>query len=215
MSSTKRTLVVKGLPQDIYDDVIRPFAQQRQASPLVITLLTAYRDNEEVRRIINVMLGYEEDFERAQLQTALDEAQQENERLQFMIDSLTMRTQQGMNYFEQVAPAQPQVVVQAPPAQPEQSDRIDKLESLIHDLLRTQQKPQEPQQVQVETTSSDEVSEASPWAFPTGDNEDDFAPRIDDAPALPTVEDPEPEPEPVEEPVDTANAVTFFSNLIS
>lgn len=215
MSSTKRTLVVKGLPQDIYDDVIRPFAQQRQASPLVITLLTAYRDNEEVRRIINVMLGYEEDFERAQLQTALDEAQQENERLQFMIDSLTMRTQQGMNYFEQVAPVQPQVVVQAPQPQPEQSDRIDKLESLVQDLLRTQQKPQEPQQVQVETAGSDEVSEASPWAFPTGDNEDDFAPRIDDTPTLPTVEDPEPEPEPVEEPVDTANAVTFFSNLIS
>ena len=211
MSSTKRTLVVKGLPQDIYDDVINPFAQQRQASPLVITLLTAYRDNEEVRRIVNVMLGYEEDFERAQLQTALDEAQQENERLQFMLDSLTMRTQQGMNYFEQVAPVQPQVVVQAPQLQPEQSDRIDKLESLVQDLLRTQQKPQEPQQVQVETTGSDEVSEASPWAFLTGDNEDDFEPRTDDTPALPTVEDPEPEPE----PVDTANAVTFFSNLIS
>lgn len=199
MSSNKHTLVVKGLPQDIYDDVIRPFAQQRQASPLVITLLTAYRDNEEVRRIIDVMLGYEEDFERAQLQTALDEAQQENERLQFMLDSLTMRTQQGMSYFEQVAPVQPQVVVQAPPAQPEQNDRIDKLESLIQDLLRTQQKPQEPQQVQVETSGSDETS---PWVFPTGDNEDDFAPR--------TVDDPEPAPE----PVDTANAVTFFGNLI-
>ena len=207
MSSNKHTLVVKGLPQDIYDDVIRPFAQQRQASPLVITLLTAYRDNEEVRRIVNVMLGYEEDFERAQLQTALDEAQQENERLQFMLDSLTMRTQQGMSYFEQVAPVQPQVVVQAPPAQPEQNDRIDKLESLIQDLLRTQQKPQEPQQVQVETSGSDETS---PWVFPTGDNEDDFAPRTDDTPALPTVDDPEPAPE----PVDTANAVTFFGNLI-
>lgn len=204
MSSTnKRTLVVKGLPQDIYDDVIHPFAQQRQASPLVITLLTAYRDNDEVRRVVNVMLGYEEDFERAQLQTALDEAQQENERLQFMLDSLTMRTQQGMSYFEQVAPAQPQVVVQAP--QPEQSDRIDKLESLVQDLLRTQQKPQEPQQVQVETTGSDEES---PWAFPTGDNEDDFAPRTDDTPALPAVDDPEPAPE----PVDTANAVTFFGS---
>lgn len=208
MSSTKRTLVVKSLPQDIYDDVIRPFAQQRQASPLVITLLTAYRDNEEVRRIVNVMLGYEEDFERAQLQTALDEAQQENERLQFMLDSLTMRTQQGMSYFEQVAPAQPQVVVQAPPAQPEQSDRIDKLESLVQDLLRTQQKPSEPQQVQVETTGSDEES---PWAFPTGDNEDDFAPRTYDTPALPTADDPEPAPE----PVDTANAVTFFGNLMN
>lgn len=207
MSSNKHTLVVKGLPQDIYDDVIRPFAQQRQASPLVITLLTAYRDNEEVRRIIDVMLGYEEDFERAQLQTALDEAQQENERLQFMLDSLTMRTQQGMSYFEQVAPAQPQVVVQAPPAQPEQSDRIDKLESLIQDLLRTQQKPQEPQQVQVETSGSDNTS---PWVFPTGDNEDDFAPRTDDTHALPTADDLEPAPE----PVDTANAETFFGNLI-
>lgn len=206
-SNKKHTLVVKGLPQDIYDDVIRPFAQQRQASPLVITLLTAYRDNEEVRRIVNVMLGYEEDFERAQLQTALDEAQQENERLQFMLDSLTMRTQQGMSYFEKVAPVQPQVVVQAPLAQPEQNDRIDKLESLIQDLLRTQKKPQEPQQVQVETTGSDEVS---PWVFPTGDNEDDFAPRTDDTPVLPTVEDPEPAPE----PVDTANAETFFGNLI-
>ena len=209
MSSTnKRTLVVKGLPQDIYDDVIHPFAQQRQASPLVITLLTAYRDNDEVRRIINVMLGYEEDFERAQLQTALDEAQQENERLQFMLDSLTMRTQQGLSYFEQVAPTQPQVVVQAPQPQPEQSDRIDKLESLVQDLLRTQQKPSEPQQVQVETTGSDEES---PWAFPTGDNEDDFAPRTDDTPALPAVDDPEPAPE----PVDTANAVTFFGNLMN
>lgn len=206
-SNKKHTLVVKGLPQDIYDDVIRPFAQQRQASPLVITLLTAYRDNEEVRRIIDVMLGYEEDFERAQLQTALDEAQQENERLQFMLDSLTMRTQQGMRYFEQVAPAQPQVIVQAPPAQPEQNDRIDKLESLIQDLLRTQQKPQEPQQVQVETSGSDDTS---PWVFPTGDNEDDFAPRTDDTYMLPTVEDPEPAPE----PVDTANAETFFGNLI-
>lgn len=206
-SNKKHTLVVKGLPQDIYDDVIRPFAQQRQASPLVITLLTAYRDNEEVRRIIDVMLGYEEDFERAQLQTALDEAQQENERLQFMLDSLTMRTQQGMSYFEQVAPAQPQVIVQAPPAQPEQNDRIDKLESLIQDLLRTQQKPQEPQQVQVETSGSDDTS---PWVFPTGDNEDDFAPRTDDTPTLPTVDDPEPAPE----PVDTANAETFFGNLI-
>lgn len=206
-SNKKHTLVVKGLPQDIYDDVIRPFAQQRQASPLVITLLTAYRDNEEVRRIIDVMIGYEEDFERAQLQTALDEAQQENERLQFMLDSLTMRTQQGMRYFEQVAPAQPQVIVQAPPAQPEQNDRIDKLESLIQDLLRTQQKPQEPPQVQVETSGSDDTS---PWVFSTGDNEDDFAPRTDDTPTLPTVEDPEPAPE----PVDTANAETFFSNLI-
>lgn len=207
MSSTnKRTLVVKGLPQDIYDDVIHPFAQQRQASPLVITLLTAYRDNDEVRRIVNVMLGYEEDFERAQLQTALDEAQQENERLQFMLDSLTIRTQQGMSYFDQAARAQPQVVVQAP--QPEQSDRIDKLESLVQDLLRTQQKPQEPQQVQVETTGSDEES---PWAFPTGDNEDDFAPRTDDTPALPAVDDPEPAPE----PVDTANAVTFLGNLLN
>ena len=207
-SNKKHTLVVKGLPQDIYDDLIRPFAQQRQASPLVITLLTAYRDNEEVRRIIDVMLGYEEDFERAQLQTALDEAQQENERLQFMLDSLTMRTQQGMRYFEQVAPAQPQVIVQAPPAQPEQNDRIDKLESLIQDLLRTQQKPQEPQQVQVETSGSDDTS---PWVFPTGDNEDDFAPRTDDdTHMLPTVEDPEPAPE----PVDTANAETFFGNLI-
>lgn len=208
MSSHKHTLVVKGLPQDIYDDVIRPFAQQRQASPLVITLLTAYRDNEEVRRIVNVMLGYEEDFERAQLQTALDEARQENERLQFMLDSLTMRTQQGMSYFEQVAPAQSQVVVQAPQPQPEQSDRIDKLASLVQDLLRTQQKPSEPQQVQVETTGSDEES---PWAFPTGDNEDDFAPRTDDTPALPAVDDPEPAPE----PVDTANAVTFFGNLMN
>ena len=207
MSSTKRTLVVKGLPQDIYDDVIRPFAQQRQASPLVITLLTAYRDNEEVRRIVNVMLGYEEDFERAQLQTALDEAQQENERLQFMLDSLTMRTQQGMSYFEQVAPVQPQVVVQAPQVEPKKDDRMDELESLVRELLRTQQKPQEPQQVQVETTGSDTVS---PWVFPTGDNEDDFAPRIDDTPTLPTVEDPEPAPE----PVDTANAETFFGNLI-
>lgn len=209
MSSTnKRTLVVKGLPQDIYDDVIHPFAQQRQASPLVITLLTAYRDNDEVRRVVNMMLGYEEDFERAQLQTALDEAQQENERLQFMLDSLTMRTQQGLSYFEQVAPAQPQVVVQAPQPQPEQSDRIDKLESLVQDLLRTQQKPSEPQQVQVETTGSDEES---PWAFPTGDNEDDFAPRTDDTPVLPAVDDPEPAPE----PVDTANAVTFFGNLLN
>ncbi len=208
MSSSKHTLVVKGLPQDIYDDVIRPFAQQRQASPLVITLLTAYRDNDEVRRVVNMMLGYEEDFERAQLQTALDEAQQENERLQFMLDSLTIRTQQGLSYFEQVAPAQPQVVVQAPQPQPEQSDRIDKLESLIQDLLRTQQKPSEPQQVQVETTGSDEES---PWAFPTGDNEDDFAPRTDDTPALPTADDPEPAPE----PVDTANAVTFFGNLMN
>lgn len=207
MSSSKHTLVVKGLPEDIYDDVIRPFAQQRQASPLVITLLTAYRDNEEVRRIVDVMLGYEEDFERAQLQTALDEAQQENERLQFMLDSLTMRTRQGMSYFEKVAPVQPQVVVQAPQVQPEQNDRIDKIESLIQDLLRTQQKPQEPQQVQVETTGSDEVS---PWVFPTGDNEDDFAPRIDDTPARPTMEDAEPTPE----PVDTANAETFFGNLI-
>ena len=170
MSSDKKyTLVVKGLPEDIYDDVIRPFTQERKASSLVSALLTAYRDNEEVRRIIDVMLGYEEDFERAQLQTALDEAQQENERLQFMLDSLTMRAQQGMSYFEQVAPAQPQVVVQAPPAQPEQSDRIDKIESLLQDLLRTQQKPQEPQQVQVETSGSDDTS---PWVFPTGDNED-------------------------------------------
>lgn len=207
MSSNKHTLVVKGLPEDIYDDVIRPFAQQRQASPLVITLLTAYRDNEEVRRIVDVMLGYEEDFERAQLQTALDEAQQENERLQFMLDSLTMRTQQGISYFEQVAPVQPQVVVQAPPAQPEQNELIGKLESLVQDLLRTQQKPQEPQQVQVETSGSDETS---PWVFPTGDNEDDFAPRTDDTPALPTVEDPEPAPE----PVNTENAVTFFGNMM-
>ena len=207
MSSTKHTLVVKGLPQDIYDDVIRPFAQQRQASPLVITLLTAYRDNEEVRRIVNVMLGYEEDFERAQLQTALDEAQQENERLQFMLDSLTMRTQQGMSYFEQVAPVQPQVVVQAPQVEPKKDDRMDELESLVRELLRTQQKPQEPQQVQVETTGSDAVS---PWVFPTGDNEDDFAPRIDDTPTRPTAEDPEPAPE----PVDTANAVTLFGNMM-
>lgn len=206
-SNKKHTLVVKGLPQDIYDDVIRPFAQQRQASPLVITLLTAYRDNEEVRRIIDVMLGYEEDFERAQLQTALDEAQQENERLQFMLDSLTMRTQQGMRYFEQVAPVQPQVVVQAPPAQPEQDDRIEKLESLVQDLLRTQQKPQEPQQVQVETSGSDDTSQ---WVFPTGDNEDDFAPRTDDTPTLPTADDLEPAPE----PVNTENAVTFFGNMM-
>lgn len=206
MSSTKRTLVVKGLPEDIYDDVIRPFAQQRQASPLVITLLTAYRDNEEVRRIIDVMLGYEEDFERAQLQTALDEAQRENDRLQFMLDSLTLRTQQGMSYFEQVAPVQPQVVVQAPQAQPEQNDRMDELESLVRELLRTQQKPQEPQQVQVETTGSNAVS---PWVFPTGDNEDDFAPRIDDTPSPPRADEPEPEPE----PEDTANADTFFSNI--
>ena len=206
MSSTKRTLVVKGLPEDIYDDVIRPFAQQRQASPLVITLLTAYRDNEEVRRIVNVMLGYEEDFERAQLQTALDEAQQENERLQFMLDSLTMRTQQGMSYFEQVAPVQPQVVVQAPQVEPKKDDRMDELESLVRELLRTQQKPQEPQQVQVETTGFDE---ASPWVFPTGDNEDDFAPRIDDTPSPPRADEPEPEPE----PEDTANADTFFSNI--
>lgn len=205
-SNKKHTLVVKGLPQDIYDDVIRPFAQQRQASPLVITLLTAYRDNEEVRRIIDVMLGYEEDFERAQLQTALDEAQQENERLQFMLDSLTMRTQQGMSYFEQVAPVQPQVVVQAPQAQPEQNDRMDELESLVRELLRTQQKPQEPQQVQVETTGSNAVS---PWVFPTGDNEDDFTPRIDDTPSPHRADEPEPEPE----PEDTANADTFFSNI--
>lgn len=209
MSSDKKyTLVVKGLPEDIYDDVIRPFTKERKASSLVSALLAAYRDNDEVRRVVNVMLGYEEDFERAQLQTALDEAQQENERLQFMLDSLTMRTQQGLSYFEQVAPAQPQVVVQAPQPQPEQSDRIDKLESLVQDLLRTQQKPSEPQQVQVETTGSDEES---PWAFPTGDNEDDFAPRIDDTPALPAVDDPEPAPE----PVDTANAVTFFGNLMN
>lgn len=209
MSSDKKyTLVVKGLPEDIYDDVIRPFTKERKASSLVSALLSAYRDNDEVRRVVNVMLGYEEDFERAQLQTALDEAQQENERLQFMLDSLTMRTQQGLSYFEQVAPAQPQVVVQAPQPQPEQSDRIDKLESLIQDLLRTQQKPSEPQQVQVETTGSDEES---PWAFPTGDNEDDFAPRTDDTPALPTADDPEPAPE----PVDTANAVTFFGNLMN
>lgn len=209
MSSDKKyTLVVKGLPEDIYDDVIRPFTKERKASSLVSALLAAYRDNDEVRRVVNVMLGYEEDFERAQLQTALDEAQQENERLQFMLDSLTMRTQQGLSYFEQVAPAQPQVVVQAPQPQPEQSDRIDKLESLVQDLLRTQQKPSEPQQVQVETTGSDEES---PWAFPTGDNEDDFAPRTDDTPALPAVDDPEPAPE----PVDTANAVTFFGNLMN
>lgn len=209
MSSDKKyTLVVKGLPEDIYDDVIRPFTKERKASSLVSALLAAYRDNDEVRRVVNMMLGYEEDFERAQLQTALDEAQQENERLQFMLDSLTIRTQQGLSYFEQVAPAQPQVVVQAPQPQPEQSDRIDKLESLIQDLLRTQQKPQEPQQVQVETTGSDEES---PWAFPTGDNEDDFAPRTDDTPALPTADDPEPAPE----PVDTANAVTFFGNLLN
>ena len=209
MSSDKKyTLVVKGLPEDIYDDVIRPFTKERKASSLVSALLAAYRDNDEVRRVVNLMLGYEEDFERAQLQTALDEAQQENERLQFMLDSLTMRTQQGLSYFEQVAPAQPQVVVQAPQPQPEQSDRIDKLESLIQDLLRTQQKPSEPQQVQVETTGSDEES---PWAFPTGDNEDDFAPRTDDTPALPTADDPEPAPE----PVDTANAVTFFGNLMN
>lgn len=209
MSSNKKyTLVVKGLPEDIYDDVIRPFTKERKASSLVSALLAAYRDNDEVRRVVNVMLGYEEDFERVQLQTALDEAQQENERLQFMLDSLTMRTQQGLSYFEQVAPAQPQVVVQAPQPQPEQSDRIDKLESLIQDLLRTQQKPSEPQQVQVETTGSDEES---PWAFPTGDNEDDFAPRTDDTPALPTADDPEPAPE----PVDTANAVTFFGNLMN
>lgn len=201
-SNKKHTLVVKGLPQDIYDDVIRPFAQQRQASPLVITLLTAYRDNEEVRHIIDVMLGYEEDLERAQLQTALDEAQQENERLQFMLDSLTTHTQQGMSYFEQVAPVQPQVVVQAPQAQPEQNDRMDELESLVRELLRTQQKPQEPQQVQVETTGSNAVS---PWVFPTGDNEDDFTPRIDDTPSPPRADEPEPE--------DTANADTFFSNI--
>ena len=209
MSSDKKyTLVVKGLPEDIYDDVIRPFTKERKASSLVSALLAAYRDNDEVRRVVNMMLGYEEDFERAQLQTALDEAQQENERLQFMLDSLTIRTQQGLSYFEQVAPAQPQVVVQAPQPQPEQSDRIDKLESLIQDLLRTQQKPSEPQQVQVETTGSDEES---PWAFPTGDNEDDFAPRTDDTPALPTADD----PEPALEPVDTANAVTFFGNLMN
>lgn len=205
-SNKKHTLVVKGLPQDIYDDVIRPFAQQRQASPLVITLLTAYRDNEEVRRIIDVMLGYEEDFERAQLQTALDEAQQENERLQFMLDSLTMHTQQGMSYFEQVAPVQPQVVVQAPQVEPKKDDRMDELESLVRELLRTQQKPQEPQQVQVETTGSNAVS---PWVFPTGDNEDDFTPRIDDTPSPPRADEPEPEPE----PEDTANADTFFSNI--
>lgn len=205
-SNKKHTLVVKGLPQDIYDDVIRPFAQQRQASPLVITLLTAYRDNEEVRHIIDVMLGYEEDFERAQLQTALDEAQQENERLQFMLDSLTTRTQQGMSYFEQVAPVQPQVVVQAPQVEPKKDDRMDELESLVRELLRTQQKPQEPQQVQVETTGSNAVS---PWVFPTGDNEDDFTPRIDDTPSPPRADEPEPEPE----PEDTANADTFFSNI--
>lgn len=205
-SNKKHTLVVKGLPQDIYDDVIRPFAQQRQASPLVITLLTAYRDNEEVRRIIDVMLGYEEDFERAQLQTALDEAQQENERLQFMLDSLTMRTQRGMSYFEQVAPVQPQVVVQAPQVEPKKDNRMDELESLVRELLRTQQKPQEPQQVQVETTGSNAVS---PWVFPTGDNEDDFTPRIDDTPSPPRADEPEPEPE----PEDTANADTFFSNI--
>lgn len=205
-SNKKHTLVVKGLPQDIYDDVIRPFAQQRQASPLVITLLTAYRDNEEVRRIIDVMLGYEEDFERAQLQTALDEAQQENERLQFMLDSLTMRTQRGMSYFEQVAPVQPQVVVQAPQVEPKKDNRMDELESLVRELLRTQQKPQEPQQVQVETTGSNAVS---PWVFPTGDNEDDFTPRIDDTLSPPRADEPEPEPE----PEDTANADTFFSNI--
>ena len=199
MSSNKRTLVVKGLPDDIYDDVIRPFAQQRQASPLVITLLTAYRDNEEVRRIVNIMLGYEEDFERAQLQTALDEAQQENERLQYMLDALTMRTEQGMNYFNQVAPAQPQVVVQAPPAEPEQNDRLDQLETMVQALLRTQQKPSEPQTIQDETSSSDDLNM---WSFPTGSNEDDFAP------SFPATDELEPEP------VDTTNAAAFFNNMI-
>lgn len=205
MSSNKRTLVVKGLPDDIYDDVIRPFAQQRQASPLVITLLTAYRDNEEVRRIVNIMLGYEEDFERAQLQTALDEAQQENERLQYMLDALTMRTEQGMNYFNQVAPAQPQVVVQAPPAEPEQNDRLDQLETMVQALLRTQQKPSEPQTIQDETSSSDDLNM---WSFPTGSNEDDFAPRTDDPPSFPATDELEPEP------VDTTNAAAFFNNMI-
>lgn len=205
MSSNKRTLVVKGLPDDIYDDVIRPFAQQRQASPLVITLLTAYRDNEEVRRIVNIMLGYEEDFERAQLQTALDEAQQENERLQYMLDALTMRTEQGMNYFNQVAPAQPQVVVQAPPAEPEQNDRLDQLETMVQALLRTQQKPSEPQTIQDETSSSDDLNM---WSFPTGSNEDDFAPRTDGPPSFPATDELEPEP------VDTTNAAAFFNNMI-
>ena len=205
MSSNKRTLVVKGLPDDIYDDVIRPFAQQRQASPLVITLLTAYRDNEEVRRIVNIMLGYEEDFERAQLQTALDEAQQENECLQYMLDALTMRTEQGMNYFNQVAPAQPQVVVQAPPAEPEQNDRLDQLETMVQALLRTQQKPSEPQTIQDETSSSDDLNM---WSFPTGSNEDDFAPRTDDTPSFPATDELEPEP------VDTTNAAAFFNNMI-
>lgn len=205
MSSNKRTLVVKGLPDDIYDDVIRPFAQQRQASPLVITLLTAYRDNEEVRRIVNIMLGYEEDFERAQLQTALDEAQQENERLQYMLDALTMRTEQGMNYFNQVAPAQPQVVVQAPPAEPEQNDRLDQLETMVQALLRTQQKPSEPQTIQDETSSSDDLNM---WSFPTGSNKDDFAPRTDDTPSFPATDELEPEP------VDTTNAAAFFNNMI-
>lgn len=205
MSSNKRTLVVKGLPDDIYDDVIRPFAQQRQASPLVITLLTAYRDNEEVRRIVNIMLGYEEDFERAQLQTALDEAQQENERLQYMLDALTMRTEQGMNYFNQVAPAQPQVVVQAPPAEPEQNDRLDQLETMVQALLRTQQKPSEPQTIQDETSSSDDLNM---WSFPTGSNEDDFAPRTDAPPSFPATDELEPEP------VDTTNAAAFFNNMI-
>lgn len=206
MSSSKHTLVVKGLPQDIYDDVIRPFLQRREASTLVNALLTAYRDNEEVRRIVNIMLGDEEDFERAQLQNALDEAQQENERLQFMLDSLTMRTQQGMSYFEQVAPVQPQVVIQAPQAEPEQNDRLDNLETLVRDLLKTQQKPQETQTIQAETTGSDD---GNLWVFPEGSNEDDFAPRIDDTPSFPRADEPEPEPE----PEDTANADTFFSNI--
>ena len=152
------------------------------------------------------MLGDEEDFERAQLQNALDEAQQENERLQFMLDSLTMRTQQGMSYFEQVAPVQPQVVIQAPQAEPEQNDRLDNLETLVRDLLKTQQKPQETQTIQAKTTGSDD---GNLWVFPEGSNEDDFAPRIDDTPSFPRADEPEPEPE----PEDTANADTFFSNI--
>lgn len=157
-----RAVNVKIKPdEELYETVVLPNQKLRKLAPLILTLLTGYRDDPYVRRYADGELAGLDDAVQSELLRQVKEAQDELNALNYINENLQTASKAGVGYFAErfyeAREAQDNGAQIADNTQPmglTLTDRVLRLEEMFSSLME-----------RLDNTSGTPVPQSDPYIF--------------------------------------------------
>ena len=138
-----RAVNVKIKPdEELYETVVLPNQKIRKLAPLILTLLTGYRDDPYIRRYADGELAGLDDDVQSELLRQVKEAQDELNALNYINENLNTASKAGVGYFaERFYEARSGAQGAAPSEDDSLTTRVSRLEELFSALMERLDNP--------------------------------------------------------------------------